>query len=57
LISGVKELLVTGPSAPPVKSLQDLAGKEIHVRPSSSDYESLMQLNQSFKKAGKPSNT
>jgi hypothetical protein len=57
LISGVKELLVTGPSAPPVKSLQDLAGKEIHVRPSSSDYESLMQLNQSFQKAGKPSNT
>ena len=49
----VKELLVTGPSAPPVKSLDDLAGKEIHVRPSSSYYESLMQLNQSFQKAGK----
>jgi len=54
LISGIKELLVTGPSAPPVKSLDDLAGKEIHVRPSSSYYESLMQLNQSFQKAGKP---
>ena len=54
LASGVKELLVTGPSAPPVKNLDDLAGKEIHVRPSSSYYESLMQLNQSFKKAGKP---
>ena len=38
LITGVKELLVTGPAAPPVKSLGDLAGKEIHVRPSSSYY-------------------
>jgi membrane-bound lytic murein transglycosylase MltF len=54
LIQDVKELLVSGPSAPPVKSLDDLAGKEIHLRPSSSYYESLMQLNQSFQKAGKP---
>ena len=54
LISGVKELLVTGPAAPPVKSLDDLAGKEIHVRPSSSYYESLMQLNKSFQQTGKP---
>jgi len=54
LISGVKELLVTGPAAPPVKSLDDLAGKEIHVRPSSSYYESLTQLNKSFQQTGKP---
>jgi membrane-bound lytic murein transglycosylase MltF len=54
LIPGVEELLVTGPSAPPVRSLEDLAGKEIHVRPSSSYYESLIQLDQSFQKAGKP---
>ena len=54
LISGVKELLVTGPAAPPVKNLDDLAGKEIHVRPSSSYYESLMQLNKSFQQTGKP---
>ncbi len=53
-IAGVQELLVTGPSAPPVKSLDDLAGKAIHVRPSSSYYESLMQLDQAFQKAGKP---
>jgi len=51
--SGVKELLVTGPSAPSIKSIDDLAGKEIHVRRSSSYYESLIQLNTSFKKAGK----
>ena len=53
LIPDVKELLVTGPAAPSVKTLDDLAGKEVHVRRSSSYYESLMQLNQSFQKAGK----
>jgi membrane-bound lytic murein transglycosylase MltF len=54
LSSDVKEMLVTGPAAPPVTNLEDLAGKEIHVRRSSSYYESLMQLEQSFQKAGKP---
>ena len=51
LIPDIKELLVTGPDASPIKSLDDLAGKEIHVRRSSSYYESLMNLNQSFQKA------
>jgi membrane-bound lytic murein transglycosylase MltF len=50
----VKELLVTGSAAPTMKNLDDLAGKEIHVRRSSSYYESLTQLNQSFQQAGKP---
>jgi len=54
LAAGVKELLVTGPAAPPVKSLDDLAGKEVHVRRSSSYYESLTRLNRSFQKNGKP---
>lgn len=53
LATDVKELLVTGPAAPTVKNLEDLAGKEIHVRRSSSYYESLMQLNQSFQRDGK----
>jgi membrane-bound lytic murein transglycosylase MltF len=53
LSSDVKELLVTGPTAPPVESLDDLAGKEIHVRRSSSYYESLVKLNQAFQQAGK----
>jgi len=52
-LSDVKELLVTGPSAPPINSIDNLSGKEIHVRRSSSYYESLIQLNTSFKKAGK----
>ena len=53
-LSGVKELLVTGSAAPPITSIDDLAGKEIQVRRSSSYYESLVQLNRSFKQAGKP---
>jgi membrane-bound lytic murein transglycosylase MltF len=53
LIPDIKELLVTGPAAPPIKSLDDLAGKEVHVRRSSSYYESLENLNRSFQKAGK----
>jgi len=53
LLAGVKELLVTGPAAPPVAGLDDLAGQEIHVRKSSSYYESLARLNETFKKAGK----
>ena len=52
-LSGVKELLVTGPATPPINGIDDLAGKEIHARRSSSYYESLVQLNRSFKQAGK----
>jgi membrane-bound lytic murein transglycosylase MltF len=50
----VRELVVTGPNAPPIASLDDLAGKEIQVRASSSYDESLRRLNDSFKRAGKP---
>jgi membrane-bound lytic murein transglycosylase MltF len=53
LLPGVKELLVTGPIAPQVTSVDDLAGKEIHVRKSSSYYDSLVQLNASLEKTGK----
>ena len=55
LMTGVQELIVTGPSASTVANLDDLAGKEIHVRKSSSYYESLVQLNASLKKNGKKS--
>ncbi len=44
-LKDVKEVLVTGPGAPEVNSLADLAGKEIHVRKSSSYYTSLTKLN------------
>jgi membrane-bound lytic murein transglycosylase MltF len=51
--TGVDEIIVTGPAAPPVKTIDDLAGKEIHVRASSSYYESLKRLNARFKKENK----
>jgi len=54
LLTDVSELVVTGPDAPPLASLDDLAGKEVGVRASSSYHESLRRLNDSFKEAGKP---
>ena len=53
LLTGVKELLVTGPTAPPVTTVDDLAGQEIHVRKSSSYYGSLTQVDETFIKSGK----
>jgi membrane-bound lytic murein transglycosylase MltF len=50
----VRELIVTGPKSPALASLDDLAGKEVYVRQSSSYYESLTELNDRFHKAGKP---
>ncbi len=50
---GVDEILMSGPKAPPIRTLDDLAGQQIHVRASSSYYDSLRQLNAAFKKAGK----
>ncbi|MCZ6876885.1 MAG: lytic transglycosylase F, partial [Acidobacteria bacterium] len=51
----VAEIVVTGPSAPNLKTIDDLAGREVHVRASSSYYESLRRLNQRFRESGKPS--
>jgi membrane-bound lytic murein transglycosylase MltF len=54
VLSGVKELLITPATAPTINHIDNLAGKNIHVRWSSSYYESLVQLNIAFMKAGKP---
>ncbi len=54
LLTNVSELVVTGPGAPSIASLDDLAGKEVSVRASSSYDESLRRLNDKFKQAGKP---
>jgi membrane-bound lytic murein transglycosylase MltF len=50
---GVKEIVVAGQGAPALKSLEDLAGREVFVRTSSSYYESLKDLNEKFVKSGK----
>ena len=46
--TNVSELLVTGPASPQVSSIDDLAGKTVFVRKSSSYYESLSLLSQRF---------
>src|SRR5262245_53082113 len=50
--SGIREVLVTGPKSVKIASLEDLAGKEVMVRPSSSYYEHLIELNASFRQKG-----
>ncbi|OOG70317.1 Membrane-bound lytic murein transglycosylase F [Ensifer sp. M14] len=53
LFNEAKEVLVTGPSAPAIASLDDLSGQEIRVRKSSSYYEHLAALSEGFVKAGR----
>ena len=50
----VSELLLSGPASPAVSSVDDLAGKEVYVRKSSSYYESLIALNQRFAAQKRP---
>lgn len=49
----VNEIVVSGPQSPVFSKLEDLAGKEIHVRESSSYYESLLRVNRQFSAQGK----
>jgi membrane-bound lytic murein transglycosylase MltF len=48
----VSEVLVAGPKSPAVGVIDDLAGKTVHVRKASSYYESLLSLNERFKREG-----
>ena len=50
----VRELVVTGPKSPALATLDDLAGKTVHVRRASSYYESLTALDMRLRAAGKP---
>jgi membrane-bound lytic murein transglycosylase MltF len=52
--TGINEMVVTGPDSPDLASVDDLSGKEIHVRASSSYAEHLRALNQRFESEGKP---
>ena len=52
LATGVKEIVVSGPTAPRLDSLDDLAGQQIYVRRLSSYYDSLQELNRTFEDAG-----
>jgi len=52
--TGASELLVTGPSAPPIATLEDLSGKEVFVRKMSRYWPNLEKLNEQFKQTGRP---
>jgi membrane-bound lytic murein transglycosylase MltF len=49
----VKEIVVTGPGAPAIARVDDLAGHEVFVRESSSYRDSLVELNAKLKAQGK----
>jgi len=53
LATGVREILVTAPDAPAIASLDDLGGKEIAARASSSYFEHLQALNEKRSADGK----
>jgi membrane-bound lytic murein transglycosylase MltF len=52
--SGASEIVVTGPSAPALSTIDDLSGKEVYVRKVSRYWLSLSRLNERFKAEGKP---
>ena len=49
----VAEIVVTGPAVRPIRSVDDLSGRRVHVRESSSYHESLVALSRLFEKNGK----
>jgi membrane-bound lytic murein transglycosylase MltF len=54
LVRNVREVLISGPSAAPIASLDDLAGRSVFVRTESSFFESLTDLNRRFRAEGRP---
>jgi membrane-bound lytic murein transglycosylase MltF len=54
LASGIREVLVSGPSAAPIERLEQLSGRTVFVRRASSFFESLESLNRDFAANGLP---
>jgi membrane-bound lytic murein transglycosylase MltF len=52
--TGVNEVVVTGPATPAVMSPEELSGKHVFVRKTSSYYASVEALNKRLEAAGKP---
>ncbi len=52
--TNVNQVVVTGPGAPPLATLDDLAGREVFVRKASAYYGSLTQLSTQLTGRGKP---
>ena len=53
-IDGVEEIVVTRPGGPAIAGAEDLSGKDVFVRESSSYHQSLLDLNARLEKDGKP---
>lgn len=54
LVTGVREVIVGGPRSEPLHAVEDLSGREIWVRRSSSFHETLTALNARFAAEGRP---
>ena len=52
-LQNIRHVVVAGPGVPKLASLDDLSGRDVHVRRSASYYEDLTALNARFKKEGK----
>ena len=52
--TNISEVVVTGPGAPAIGSVDDLSGKDVYARKDSSAWESLVALNQTLKAKGRP---
>jgi membrane-bound lytic murein transglycosylase MltF len=52
-IDGVNEIVVASPTAPAIATVDDLSGRDVFVRESSSYYESLLELNKRFASEGR----
>ncbi len=53
-LPGANEVIATGPKSPALASIDDLAGKTIHIRASASYRDTVNQLNERFAREGKP---
>lgn len=53
-LTGIRELVITGPGQRPIVSLEDVGGRAIHVRKSSDHHASLVRLNEQLKKIDRP---
>ncbi len=53
-LTGVDEIVVTGPAGAPVSRVEDLSGQEVYIRRSSSYHASVEELNARLAAAGKP---
>ena len=52
-LPNISEIILTRKQDEPITSLEDLSGKTVHVRVSSSYYESLQKINKKFAQTGK----